>query len=200
MKMTKTVSRNILISISLLIIGTAFIAEPNFTQANITKPITGNNQPVWAVHFDFPVGKPDAKGYYNAQGFGTNHHLGDDWNGNGGGNTDLGDTVYAVANGYLVSAQDLKGGWGNVIVIKHYLDDFTMVNSLYAHCDKMLVKKKNQLIRRGDPIGTIGTANGIYPAHLHFEMRHDTDLPVGGGYSADTSGYLDPTQFINAHR
>ncbi len=30
--------------------------------------------------FDYPVGKPDAVGYYNAQPFGKNHHLGDDWN------------------------------------------------------------------------------------------------------------------------
>ncbi|MBL4587064.1 MAG: hypothetical protein JKX84_08430, partial [Flavobacteriales bacterium] len=26
--------------------------------------------------FDFPVGPPDAKGYYNAQPFGKNEHLG----------------------------------------------------------------------------------------------------------------------------
>lgn len=30
--------------------------------------------------FDFPVGKPDAKSYYNAQPFTKNNHLGDDWN------------------------------------------------------------------------------------------------------------------------
>ena len=31
--------------------------------------------------FDFPVGKPDAVGYYNAQEFTENDHLGEDWNG-----------------------------------------------------------------------------------------------------------------------
>ncbi|WP_240642318.1 hypothetical protein [Nonlabens xiamenensis] len=31
-----------------------------------------------ALSFDFPVGKPEAKGYYNAQAFGVNDHLGDD--------------------------------------------------------------------------------------------------------------------------
>ncbi|MEM8889827.1 MAG: M23 family peptidase, partial [Bacteroidota bacterium] len=36
--------------------------------------------------FDYPVGKPDARGYYNAQGFQKNNHLGDDWNANTGGN------------------------------------------------------------------------------------------------------------------
>jgi hypothetical protein len=35
---------------------------------------------------------------------------------------------------------------------------------------------------------------------LHFEMRSDNNLGIGGGYSSDTTGYLDPTNFINAHR
>ena len=51
--------------------------------------------------FDFPVGKPDGKNYYNAQPLGKNDHLGDDWNGTGGGNTDLGDPVYSIANGWV---------------------------------------------------------------------------------------------------
>ena len=49
--------------------------------------------------FDFPVGKPNAKKYYNAQKFGKNYHLGDDWNGVGGGNTDYGNPVYSISNG-----------------------------------------------------------------------------------------------------
>ena len=40
-----------------------------------------------AAGFDFPVGPPDAQGYYDAQSFGRNRHLGEDWNGNGGGNS-----------------------------------------------------------------------------------------------------------------
>lgn len=30
--------------------------------------------------FDFPVGAPNAKGYYDLQPFGKNFHLGEDWN------------------------------------------------------------------------------------------------------------------------
>ena len=36
--------------------------------------------------FDFPVGKPDGKGYYRSRGLRLKspRHMGEDWNGNGG--------------------------------------------------------------------------------------------------------------------
>jgi murein DD-endopeptidase MepM/ murein hydrolase activator NlpD len=153
----------------------------------------------WANHFNYPVGKPNAKGYYNAQPFGKNTHLGDDWNAITGGNSDLGDTIYAIANGYVSFAEDIEGGWGNVVRIKHFLKDGTKVESLYAHCNEILASA-DSWIEEGEPIGTIGTAHGQYNAHLHLEIRDAFDLPIGGGYSRDTQGYLDPTKFIEAHR
>lgn len=149
--------------------------------------------------FDFPVGKPDAKGYYNAQKFQENHHLGDDWNATTGGNTDLGDPIYAIANGYVSFAENIKGGWGNVIRITHYLDKDTKVESLYAHCLNIHIKA-GDYVQKGDVIGTIGNNDGMYLAHLHLELRSTLDLPIGGGYSSDTTGFLDPTEFTNNHR
>jgi len=149
--------------------------------------------------FDFPVGKPDATAYYNAQGFTENGHLGEDWNGIGGGNTDLGDPIYAVANGYVSFSENVNGGWGNVIRIIHFIDSNKQVESLYAHCDKRLVQE-GEFVRKGTQIGTIGTNDGQYFAHLHFELRNIVNLPIGGGYSSNTEGYLDPTTFINRHR
>jgi len=70
-----------------------------------------------ANQFDYPVGKPDAKGYYNAQKFGVNLHLGEDWNAVTGGNSDLGDPIFSIANGFVDFAEDVGGGWGNVIRI-----------------------------------------------------------------------------------
>ena len=149
--------------------------------------------------FDYPVGKPDAKGYYNAQGFGgKSHHLGDDWNATTGGNSDLGHPIYAIANGYLNSVKDHKGGWCQVIRMVHKVDT-KYVESLYAHCDKMLVKE-GDWVKKGQKIATIGNCEGRYYAHLHLEIRHSPDLPLGGGYSKDTSGYIDPTIFIKKHR
>lgn len=152
-----------------------------------------------ADSFDFPVGKPDGEGYYNAQPFGKNNHMGEDFNADTGGNTDLGDPIYSIANGKVVFAEDVKGGWGNIIRIVHFLPDSSRVESLYAHCDELLVKK-NQWVLKGDKIGTIGDAHGQYYAHLHFELRSIVGLPIGGGYSKNTRGYLNPTEFINQHR
>lgn len=152
-----------------------------------------------ANSFDFPVGKPDAKGYYNAQKFQENMHLGDDWNAVTGGNSDLGDPIYSIANGYVKFAKDHKGGWGNVIRIIHKMPDGKLIESLYAHCDTILVREK-QWIKKGIKIGTIGTADGQYLAHLHLEVRNNLELPIGAGYSDVTDGYLDPTEFIKQNR
>ena len=148
--------------------------------------------------FDFPVGKSNGKGYYNAQKFTENDHLGEDWNGVGGGNTDLGDTIYAVANGYVKYTEDIGGGWGNVIRINHKLPNGKMIESFYAHCDTILINKGNW-VKKGVAIATIGTANGSWLAHLHFEMRDNLQLPIGPGYSSNTKGYINPTEFINNH-
>ncbi len=147
-----------------------------------------------ALSFDFPIGKPNAKGYYNAQKFRKNNHLGDDWNGINGGNTDLGDSIYTIANGYVSFAKDIGGGWGKVIRVIHKFKNH-YYESVYAHCDTFKVKK-GDFITKGTLIGTIGNANGIYLAHLHLEVRDDIFMDIGDGYAKDATGYLDPTEFI----
>jgi len=175
--------------------------KESLTVNNILKKdsIKPKQKIIYTDGFDFPVGKPDANGYYNAQKFTKNDHLGDDWNGVKGGNSDLGDPIYTIANGYVTFAQDVKGGWGNVIRITHHINSTTKVESLYAHCDSILITK-NQYVKKGQKIATIGTANGIYLAHLHFEIRDSLQMPIGGGYAIDTTGYLNPTRFIKQHR
>jgi len=151
--------------------------------------------------FDFPVGKSnsDASQYYIARNFGERYHLGEDWNGLGGGNTDLGDPIYAISNGYVKSAKNVGGGWGKTIRIIHKLPNGNQVESLFAHCNEILVKKGSR-VKKGQKIGTIGTASGRYRAHLHFEIRDDINMGIGKGYSKNTKGYLNPTKFIKANR
>ena len=153
--------------------------------------------------FDYPVGRPDATGYYNAQKFGENSHLGEDWNATTGGDTDLGDPVYAVSDGVVLMAKDVKSGWGNVVrVIHNYgtVSEPKYVESLYAHLDEIVVDKKGTIVKKGEVIGTIGTANGRYLAHLHFEMRDEINMPIGKGYSTNKRGYIEPSLFIQSHR
>jgi murein DD-endopeptidase MepM/ murein hydrolase activator NlpD len=160
-----------------------------------------DDQPaVWPVTqpacdgFDFPVGAPDAVGYYDAQPFGVTRHLGSDWNGKGGGNTDLGDPVYAAANGIVVDARDIAGDWGNVVRVVG-----CGVEAIYAHLERMDVKT-GESIKRGQQLGTIGFGARSNPSHLHFELR-DRPLPLGGGYADEPPpGYLDPTVHIRAYR
>lgn len=173
--------------------------EPQKSKLDIIVEIFDQKSIYKARGFDFPVAKPNAKGYYNAQPFGANNHLGDDWNAITGGNSDLGAPIYATANGYVNFANDIGSGWGKVIRIWHTTIDGVVVESVYAHCDTMLVER-GQYVFKGDKIATIGNADGIYLAHLHFEIRDDVTLPIGAGYAAQTEGYLDPTNFIKGHR
>ena len=153
--------------------------------------------------FDFPVGKPDAEGYYRARGYRPNGHLGEDWNGKGGSDTDLGDPVYSVAHGVVVFAQDFAHGWGNVVIVRHAYEEGGQkkyADSLYGHLDRILVRDGEQL-RRGQQLGTIGTGGGLYSAHLHLEIRKD--LRVGMArhrFPKDDKVYFDPANFINARR
>jgi murein DD-endopeptidase MepM/ murein hydrolase activator NlpD len=153
--------------------------------------------------FDMPVGKPDAHGYYRARGFRSHGHLGEDWDGVGGGDTDLGDPVYVIGDGVVVFARDCHQGWGNVIIVRHaYRDGLgtRYVDSLYGHLDKILVKR-GQGVKRGQQIAAIGNAHGLYDAHLHLEVRKNLEIGMSRDkFAQDSSNYYDPSQFITSHR
>ncbi len=167
----------------------------------LTSPIDLVSLPT-ARRFDFPLGTEHGAMAYNAQRFTKNLHLGDDLNGIGGENSDLGDPVFAVAEGKVLVAREGGPGWGNVLIVLHaYQEDGVRryVQSFYGHLQTILVAP-NETVRRGEQIATVGTANGKYLAHLHFEMREFTTPFIGAGYRKDTRGWLDPTAFIQAHR
>lgn len=153
--------------------------------------------------FDFPVGKPNADGYYKSRGFRPNGHLGEDWNGIGGGNTDLGAPVYTMGHGLVVFARDVRVGWGNVVIVRHIFfegKDLKTVDSLYGHLDRILVREGQQ-VTKGQQIGTIGTNRGMYRAHLHFEVHKNIYMgPMRNGFRGDFTNYYAPTNFINPRR
>ncbi|HSP46072.1 MAG TPA: peptidoglycan DD-metalloendopeptidase family protein [Chthoniobacterales bacterium] len=153
--------------------------------------------------FDFPVGKPEAEGYYKARGFRAGGHVGEDWDGVRGGDTDLRDPIYSIGDGIVVFARDVHLGWGNVVIVRHaYRDNGNVryVDALYGHLNSMLVSR-GQRVTRGQQIATMGTAHGQYDAHLHFEVRKNLEIGMSRSkFQKDFSNYYDPTQFINSHR
>ncbi len=159
--------------------------------------------------FAYPVGEKEYVSekndwrdlWYNAQDFGENRHLGEDWNKTTGGNTDCGEPVFAAANGQITFAKDAGAGWGNVVIVEHTAADGTKIQSLYGHLES--IARTDGAVEKREQIGTIGGANGRYPCHLHFEIRW-TDCPVwnqtGGGYSEIRHGWIDPSEFIDKNR
>ena len=64
----------------------------------------------------------------------------------------------------------------------------------------MLVRN-GQVVKRGQQIGTMGSNRGMYPAHLHFEMRHNLTIGMQReNVARDMINWVDPTSFIRAHR
>ena len=153
--------------------------------------------------FDYPVGKPNADNYYKSRGFTPHGHLGEDWVRQEGSGVAFRNPVYSVGTGVVTLARDFRRAWGNVVVIRHaFLEDGRVqyVDSLYGHLDKILVSE-GQRVARGQQIGTIGTAHGLYPPHLHFEIHRNLTIGVvHTGFAGDYSNYEDPTRFLDSHR
>lgn len=148
--------------------------------------------------FTAPMGSEWGAFTYDAQTFGAPNekrggmHRGQDWNGIGGSDTDLGDAVYAVGRGKVVYTGEPSHNWGKVVVLLHRLPDGSFLQSLYAHLDKISISY-GDLVARGQVIGTVGTANGNYPAHLHFEMIRSIGNEAGmRAYGKDAANRVDP--------
>ena len=152
-----------------------------------------------APRVDWPMGSEGGALTYNAQPFLERRHLGDDLNGIGGWDSDLGDAVYAVASGEVVFAGWPSDGWGKVMMVVHQTTDGNLVQSFYGHLDSIYFPVGAR-VRRGDKIGTVGKGNGQYLAHLHFEIREGPMIAAGPGYGDHTHGRLSGEQWIKASR
>lgn len=177
--------------------------------------------------FDFPFGDGEGGGSYTDLATGKRHegwyvathfaeaysmglHTGEDWNGAGGGNTDLGQPVHAVANGRVVFARHCGRLWGNVVVVEHlFYENHARreIRSLYAHLNEIKVRE-GEAVRRRQLIATVGQdPEKLFNAHLHLELRRDLTLaptywPSSDGKDAAwlREHYEDPSAFIKSHR
>lgn len=77
-----------------------------------------------------------------------------------------GTAVYAVGDGRVRYAHMNGGGYGKLIIIRHY----NGLESYYAHLSTINVKI-NEDVHKGDIIGYSGNTGRSTGAHLHFEFR-----------------------------
>ena len=77
-----------------------------------------------------------------------------------------GTPIQATGNGKVIIARR-SPSYGKYVVIKHN-DEY---ETLYAHLDKLMVKK-GQKVTRGEQIGTVGSTGRSTAPHLHYEVHH----------------------------
>lgn len=176
------------------------VALPNDPALILMRPIELARTPI-ASRLDLPLGSEHGALSYDFQPFMTlnpergGHHLGDDLNGIGGMDTDLGDPVYAIGAGRVIYSADAKQGWGNVIIVAHRLADGTRFLSFYGHLDRRDFGTGSNVVR-GEQIGTVGKGGGAYPAHLHFEVRDSLCPNPGRGYFTTALDRWNPSATV----
>ncbi|MCQ2286784.1 MAG: peptidoglycan DD-metalloendopeptidase family protein [Bacteroidales bacterium] len=78
-----------------------------------------------------------------------------------------GTPVVAAFDGIVRISKGNAGGYGNLVVIRHY----NKLETYYAHLSKRLVNP-GQMVHAGDTIGLGGNTGRSYGSHLHFETRY----------------------------
>ena len=76
-----------------------------------------------------------------------------------------GDPVKCAFNGVVRIAKSF-GGYGNLIVVRHY----NGLETVYGHLSRIIVKQM-QVVKAGDVIGYGGSTGHSTGPHLHFEVR-----------------------------
>ncbi len=120
--------------------------------------------------------------------FAGTHHAGDDvaWN-------RAFETVAAIADGVVRTAEPAASTWGGLVVVEHRLPDGSPLCSVYGHLGSWLAVRTGDSVVCGQKLGAIGRSftheNGGYGAHLHFGIRR-------GGFGPEVMrGYLPPDRF-----
>lgn len=102
-------------------------------------------------------------GGIKTSGFGkrwAKYHYGIDLGG------DKGDLIYSSFDGIVRYAKYNNGGYGNLIVIRHY----NGLETYYAHLSEIHVRSGTK-IKAGGIIGEMGSTGHSTGNHLHFEIR-----------------------------
>lgn len=85
---------------------------------------------------------------------------------------ETGDTVYAAFDGKIRYSQVHSGGFGKLVIVRHY----NGLETYYAHLSQLMVAP-NQYVKAGQAIGLGGNTGRSTGSHLHFEVRF-YDQPI----------------------
>ncbi len=118
------------------------------------KPILGyagySWKPVWPV-------KGTITSHFGRRGWGSHHGI------------DIaaskGTSIHPTAPGRVTFA-GWQSGYGKTVIVQHR----NGIQSLYAHCWKVFVKK-GEHVRPNQTIAAVGSTGNASGNHLHFEMR-----------------------------
>lgn len=126
-------------------------------------------------------------------------HEANDINLNGGGNSDLGQPLFAVADGEISSVHTHTGSptFGKHLHLKFNIDgkDYW---AHYAHCNEILVTEGTK-VKKGDKIATCGNSGTTF-AHLHFAIKNQpTGVDGLAKTSEDLKKWENPIEFIKKH-
>ena len=83
-----------------------------------------------------------------------------------------GDTIRAAFDGVVRYAKYNRGGFGNLVILRHY----NGLETYYGHLSKINVKV-NEVVKSGDHIALGGSTGRSRGPHLHFEVRYK-DIPL----------------------
>ncbi|PAW68245.1 MAG: hypothetical protein B9S38_11500, partial [Verrucomicrobiia bacterium Tous-C4TDCM] len=172
--------------------------------------------PGLADGFDFPAGGPEGKAPYisqttrrkysgwkvtgkpgEAEAGSNRRHTGEAWNGSGGGATDAGQPVFAVAAGTVRDVKETTRG--PAVTIEHrFLENGALRTVLSISAGLADVKlKEGDPVKRRQQIGTIANPGAGAAVQLYLEIRTQWPPPE----EADSvAGCESPSEFIRNHR
>jgi hypothetical protein len=144
----------------------------------------------YLTYYTFPSG---AKAYHTGADLNLNTPT---WN------ADKGMPVHAIGNGVVIYARLVPTGtWGRLVVVRHMRPNGQTIHSRYGHLASLAVKEE-QIVIRGDILGTIGGTEYNVPDHLHFDVStsgilesNPTHWP-GTNKAAVIANYVDPKAFL----
>ena len=163
----------------------------------------------------YPVGKSGTREefelkWYNAQAFGNKtsygYHDGADYNLKTGGNTDLGQPLYAIADGtvkYYHRNSHPTTGFGIHLVVE-YDTPFGKRWCHYAHCSEKDFTGEVKQVKEGEKIAVLGRSGTTW-GHLHFSVYTVDPVTLYNGIDSIATSRVKlnasweaPTPFLNA--